>query len=159
MSTLKLHKLGPKPKLDIKKISMHLRCILNDEEKLAAGRALADAGEAITRLEADLDSIKVDFKGKISAQESIIGTEQSKIRSGYEVRDVPCEVTYDEPKKGQRTIRRMDTKETHEVQAMSGDELQRTLALEMTTTGPITPAAGAATSPVIEDQAAGDGEE
>jgi septum formation inhibitor MinC len=123
---------------DDKKISMHLRCILTDEEKLAAGRELAESTNQLNEIESDKKRVSDDFKAKASTAEAQIGILSNKLRSGYEFRQVECLVVFDDPKPGEKTIYRTDIKvakkpgETVEVRRMTEEEKQRQLILEPT---------------------------
>lgn len=91
-----------------KKIRMHLRCLLNDSEKLETGQQLADATNELTEIESDKKRVADDFKSKLSSAESEVAILSSKLRSGYEFRDVECLVAFDDPEPGKKTIYRTD---------------------------------------------------
>lgn len=101
--------------------------MLTDEEKLVAGKEMADARERLTELEGDLKRISGDLKAQMLAEESKVLTMSSKIRSGYEFRQVKCEVEFNEPAQGRKTVTRLDTHETHEVRDMTPEENQRVM--------------------------------
>ena len=123
---------------DDKKISMHLRCILTDEEKLSAGRELAESTNQLNEIESDKKRVTDDFKAKASTAEAQIGILSNKLRSGYEFRQVECVVVFDDPKPGEKTVYRTDIKvakkpgEKVDVRTMSEEEKQRQLILEPT---------------------------
>lgn len=119
-----------KPEPAKKKISLSLRCNLTDQEKIAAGKELAETTNRLTELENDKSRVVSDFKAKITAEEAQVAMISNKVRSGYEFRDVECVVTYDTPKPGQKEIVRLDTKEVVRVEQMSEAEKQRDLPLE-----------------------------
>lgn len=96
------------PTPEKKKISMHLRCNLTDDEKLDAGRELAEATNTLTELENDKKRVNDDFKSKVSAAEAEVGVLSNKLRSGYEFRNVECDVVFDDPEPGKKTIYRND---------------------------------------------------
>lgn len=87
---------------------MHLRCNLTDDEKLDAGRELAEATNTLTELENDKKRVNDDFKSKVSAAEAEVGVLSNKLRSGYEFRNVECDVVFDDPEPGKKTIYRND---------------------------------------------------
>lgn len=115
---------------EIKKITQKLRCLLTDEEKICAGKELAEATESIETLENDKAQIVADFKAKITAAQAQISVLSNKLRSGYEFRDVACELRYDVPAKGQKQVFRLDTKKVVETAPMTEEEKQRQLPLE-----------------------------
>ena len=119
-----------KPKIEVKKIEMTLKCILTGDELLQAGKDMADAQEAMRAHQSDLDRIMKDIQAKVVAEESKVITNASRIRSGYDFRNIACEVHFDIPASGQKTIYRTDTDEVVEVRFMTDDEKQRLLALE-----------------------------
>lgn len=119
-----------KPKPEIKKITQKLRCVLSNEQKIDAGKELAEATNELKELEDDKAQIVSDFKAKITAIEARVGVLSNKLRSGYEFQDVPCELRFDTPEAGQKQIVRLDTKEVVSNGVMSEEEKQRNLALE-----------------------------
>jgi hypothetical protein len=129
--------------MEAKKIKLHLRCFLTDEEKLAIGNTLADKTNELREIENDKSRVVADFKAKATSVESDIGVASNKLRSGYEFRDVDCKVEYNDPVAGKRTVYRLDTPPeegwTVEVQDMSEEEIlrsqQQELPLGETTTG------------------------
>ena len=118
-----------KPKIEVKKIEMHLKCILTGEELLQAGKDMADAQQEARTLESELDRIKKDFNSKITTAECHVSDNAAKIRSGYEFRKIPCEVHSDIPSKGKKTVYRLDNDSVVEVREMTGEEMQHQLAL------------------------------
>jgi len=115
---------------DTKKVTQKLRCLLTADEKIEAGRELAEATNELTAIEEDKAQIVADFKHRTSAAEARIGVLSNKLRSGYEFRDVECEVRFDTPEKGQKQVVRLDTDEIVATNPMSEEEKQRELPLE-----------------------------
>ena len=54
----------------------------------------------------------------------------NKLRSGYEMRDVECEIHFDKPEQGQKQTIRLDTNEVVTTAVMTEEEKQRQLPLE-----------------------------
>lgn len=96
---------------------------LTDEEVLKYGRDVARAVSDRGRIEIELDSVKADYKGKISEQDGIIGKLSPRIHSGIETREVACEEVKDW-KKGTVTVTRLDTLDVIEDRPMREDEKQ-----------------------------------
>ena len=119
-----------KPTPESTKITQQLRCQLTDEEKIQAGKELAEATNELTELENDKAQIVSDFKAKTTSAEARVAVLGNKIRSGYEFRAVECSVTMDTPEPGLKQTVRLDTKEIVTTAAMSEDEKQRKLELE-----------------------------
>ena len=80
----------PKPAPDktlSRRVTKALSVKLTDEEVLKYGRDVARAYADRERIEAALDSIKAEYKGKIAEQDAIISKLSAKIRaSGYSFR-------------------------------------------------------------------------
>lgn len=96
---------------------------LTEAEILQYGRDVARAVSDKTRIEAEFDSVKADYKGKIAEQEAIVSKLSPRIHSGKETRDVECA----EVKNWTRmtvTVTRTDTMEEIESRPMREDEKQ-----------------------------------
>jgi hypothetical protein len=94
---------------------------LTEAEVLQYGRDVARAVSDKTRIEAEFDSVKADYKGKIAEQEAIVSKLSPRIHSGKETRDVECS----EVKNWTRmtvTVTRTDTMEEIESRPMREDE-------------------------------------
>lgn len=103
-----------------------LRCELTDDESRQAAKRLAERMEDKERKEAELDSVKNQFKGEISRIDADITAAKNLVRDGYEMRDVQVEEVRDFDTETV-TLTRMDTFETIEERRMRGEELQRPL--------------------------------
>lgn len=112
-----------KQKIMRRNITKSLPVKLTDEEVLKYGRDVARAVADKGRIEIELDSVKVDYKGKISEQEGIIGKLSPRIHSGIETREVKCEEIKDYVK-GTVTVTRLDTFDIIEDRPMREDEKQ-----------------------------------
>ena len=106
-----------------------LRCNLTDDEKMLAGKELAESTNTLTQLEEDKAQIVADFKARTTAAEAKISILSNKIRSGYEFRQVECRVEFDKPEPGLKITTRMDTFEIIRTENMSDDEKQQQLEL------------------------------
>jgi len=102
---------------------------LTDAEVLKYGRDAARAVADRTRIEAEFDSVKADYKSKIGEQTAIIGKLSPRIHSGIETRDVECEEVRNWTK-GTVTVTRMDTGEVVESRPMREDEKQMEVTFE-----------------------------
>ncbi len=94
--------------MENKKIKMHLKCLLSDNEKLEAGESLANATNELNEIEADKKRVNDDFKSRTSSAEAQVGILSNKLRSGYEYREVDCQIVFDSPEDGKKTIYRTD---------------------------------------------------
>jgi len=126
---MKKEKDNPKvEKVVSRKITKSLPCKLKDDEVLKYGRDLARAHAELDRINNELDSIKADYKGKISEQDSLIGKLSVRVHSGVETREVECEELRNWTKARLSVIRK-DTGEVIEDRPMREDEKQMEVSL------------------------------
>ena len=95
--------------MEKKKIKQTMQCLLSAEEKLALAQEMAQSTGKKSSLEAALKEISSQYKAQIVQQENLIQQASQRIRDGYEYREVDCEVEYNVPERGQKTIIRLDT--------------------------------------------------
>lgn len=120
-------KQGAKDKTVRRMVTKALPVNLTEAEVLQYGRDVARAVSDKTRIEAEFDSVKADYKGKIAEQEAIVSKLSPRIHSGKETRDVECS----EVKNWTRmtvTVTRIDTMEDIESRPMREDEKQMEIA-------------------------------
>lgn len=118
------------PTPEVKKTTQKLRCKLSLTDNIEAGQRLADATEQLKSIEEEKSEVMADFKARTTAAEAEISVMSSKIRQGYEYRDVQCEIRFNDPKEGEKTTVRLDTNETVATGPMTDEEKQRDLPLE-----------------------------
>jgi hypothetical protein len=116
----------PKPDSETTQL---LRVVLTDEEIREKSRALADKATELNQLEEDKKRASSHFGAEVKAARGEITRLSQFITSGYELRDVRCEVFYHAPKPGQKTTIRTDTGETVNVQTMTSMEMQMRLPI------------------------------
>ncbi|MBO4619436.1 MAG: hypothetical protein J5654_04935 [Victivallales bacterium] len=80
--------------------------------KLSLAEEMSQATVKRNGLEDALKEISSQYKADIVQQENIIRQAAAKIHDGYEYRDVDCEVEFNVPERGKKTITRSDTGET-----------------------------------------------
>lgn len=117
-----------------KKSEMQLRVTFTNDELLGIARKLAEANAELGRAEDDKKAVTAQLKAKCDGITARVGELSGKINSGFEYRNVQVETTYDEPKVGLKTTRRLDTLEIVDTEPMSLAERQIDL--------PLTPAPG-----------------
>ena len=100
---------------------------LTDTDRLRFCQEMADAKDGKDRLEAQASEVSKDFKAKIAAHETRMGSLASVIRAGYQYVDVPCEVRLATPTPNLKTIVRLDTNETVEQLEMTDADRQSML--------------------------------
>jgi hypothetical protein len=104
-----------------------LKYSFSRDEIVDIARQQADSAFSRNELEAQLDSIKADFKGRLGLLETSIDKAQRKIRDGYEMREIECEVQFHTPEDGQKRIVRLDTGEEVAIEYMLPHERQEIL--------------------------------
>lgn len=82
---------------------------------------LANTTQQITQTRDEKKAVVSQFKSKIDELESKTGALSSKISSGYEIREVECEVKYHKPEQGKKTIIRKDNNQKI-VEKMTSEE-------------------------------------
>jgi len=108
------------------KVTKQLQCKLSEAEVLAFGRELAGAHAEKNRVQAQLDAVKADYKGKIEEQLGRISSLSAKVHSGIETRDVEC-VMEKNFETGRVTVVRLDCGKIIEDRPMREDEKQMEL--------------------------------
>lgn len=109
------------------KVDRLLKHTFSRDEIVEIAQESASAAYSRNELEAQLDSIKADFKGRIGLLETAIDKAQRKIRDGYEMRDIQCEVQFHTPVDGMKRVVRLDTYEEVGIEAMLPHERQEIL--------------------------------
>lgn len=112
-----------------KTVSRSLSCVLTKDEKSSYGNALAHEIQRTTQAQETLKSIASEHKAIIQALKEEVMRLSNVINSGYEMRDVDCEVTKN-LYLGTIKIIRMDTGEVIEERMLRGDEAQHDFNFE-----------------------------
>jgi hypothetical protein len=113
-----------------KQIKSNLAYQFTSEELIALGKELGESQIKLRQTEDDRKMVADEWKAKISCGEAHIASLSNKTSSGYEYRDIPCTVTYDDPAAGEKTVRRGDAGEIVKVMLMDDSENQTELPLE-----------------------------
>ena len=103
-----------------------LKCILEDDEKLALGDEMAKAESERHSHEDKLASVSKQIKADIAACEAIIRKNASLLREGYEHRNVPIVTTRNFQERTVVVVR-LDIDEEIENRDMRPDEAQMEL--------------------------------
>lgn len=109
------------------RVERHLKYTFNQDERNELASDLANAYYDRTELESQLASIKADFKGKIGSIEAQIEKQTRRIRDGYEMREIECEVQFHTPEEGKKRVVRIDTGEVVGIELMLPHERQEVL--------------------------------
>ena len=107
----------------VRKYSTNLKVQLTDNEIIEAASAMAKSMDIVKSLEADLASLKSNFKAKIAEETARLEQYQGKVRNKSDYREVDCEETKDKKTKKITTVR-LDTGEVIEDRNMTYNELQ-----------------------------------
>lgn len=109
------------------KVERMLKYTFSRDEIVLIAQESAAAAFSRNVLESELDSIKADYKGRIGLLETTIDKSQRKIRDGYEMREIECEVQFHTPEDGMKRVVRLDTGEEVAVEYMLPHERQEIL--------------------------------
>lgn len=107
----------------------HLRHEFDKDERLENAKQLAEALSESDRIDGELERVKADFKSRTTTVQAKIGGLRDKVTSGYEMRETRCEWRYDDPKKGKKSLYRLDTDTIVETVEMSEADKQGELPL------------------------------
>ena len=99
-----------------------LNCKFTDEEMRQFGITLAQEAQRKERLEDAKKQSASQFKADIDAVDAQIRSLSQKLARGSEDRYVDCDVFFNSPEEGKKTIVRTDTGETLSVSPMTEDE-------------------------------------
>lgn len=111
-----------------KTVSEYLKHHFTAEERLKLSEQLSQAVMERSAAEEELQTVKADFKSRITRAEATIADCARKINTGYEMRSVECELVKDFATNTVR-YRRLDTGEIVRERAMTAVERQRSLEL------------------------------
>lgn len=117
-------KYGKKPD---KLIKRYLRHDFSDADRAELAKELASANLRKKRVEDEKKSVNSDFKSRIDRLDADINKLSQSLSSDFEMRNVECEVYYDAPEKGLKTVINCETREVVAVEKMDPDEMQMPL--------------------------------
>jgi hypothetical protein len=106
------------------KIEELLKCELTNDELIVKGNELSKKNQEISRLENNKKAITSEYSAKINAAVAEIETLSLAISSRSEDRQVKCEIKYNNPVEGQKTIIRCDTSAIVRIIMMDDEEKQ-----------------------------------
>ena len=70
---------------------------------------MANKTQEISQVEAEKKSLTSGFASRINILKTSVNSLADKVSSGYEMREVQCDVKYHFPRQGQKTLTRRDT--------------------------------------------------
>jgi len=109
---------------------LFLRVEFTPEEIKNFSSDLARKTAELSQAEEDKKAAVAQFADQLASAKATVSRLARNINSGYEMRNVDCEVTLHSPKKGLARIIRLDTGEEVNVRPMTADELQEKLPLK-----------------------------
>lgn len=101
-----------------------LNCKFTTEELKEIGIKLALENQRKERLEDEKKQSQSQYKSEIDAADAKIKSLAQKLARGSEDREIDCDVLYNTPEEGKKTIKREDTGETIQVMDMTEAEQQ-----------------------------------
>ena len=104
--------------------SMLLKCELTSDELLACGARMANASATLKVVEGEFETVKSQYKAKVSEQEAVIQKNAGLINTKFEHRMVEVDTVSDYNQETV-TVIRQDTHEVVETRRMTADELSR----------------------------------
>jgi hypothetical protein len=99
-----------------------LDCILTDQELAECGKELARTNQRKARLEAEKKSTASHYKAEMDQCDAEIEQLSLKSTTGVESRMVECQLFYNNPEDGLKTLIRLDTEEKVYTEPMTVDE-------------------------------------
>jgi hypothetical protein len=116
--------------LQPKRTIEYLRHDFSQEELLEKAQELAGLTREKGSTEDEKKSANSNFKAQIDKIDAQIRIVSNEISNGYRHQNVDCEIHFNFPNSGMKTIFRKDTGETVKVESMSADEMQLELELQ-----------------------------
>jgi hypothetical protein len=105
-----------------------LKCVLTNQERVELANRQSQAIEELASQKEELDTIKAQYKAKITALEGEVAGSARIINAGYQMKNVDCRVYRDFNRRVVMIFRQdTDPEEMVEQRAMTTDELQRKL--------------------------------
>lgn len=109
------------------KIYQNLKVPLTDVQVLGHGRKQAQLLQELAGVEEDEKQVKAQYKAKKEKLLADIKFESQIVNNGYIFKDVECEVRFNEPVSGQKSIVRLDTGDVVAIETMTPREMNRPL--------------------------------
>jgi hypothetical protein len=117
---------------------MRRESIINSLECKYTPEEMAEIAKNLSGNVAELESVAAEkkvsdatYNGRIKKIEEEIGTLAKSYNRGYEMRDITCDICYDDPAPGQKSIYRVDTKELVATKEMTFEEKQTELQFNL----------------------------
>ena len=117
---------------ETKKTEQYLRYNFTDAEITDYAKCLARSNQEYSSLEETKKRVTKELAASLEEKQGEVLKFSRLINNGHEYRMMPCTITFDEPKRGEKTITRDDSCEVVIVSRMSEEEMQIKLPLQGT---------------------------
>ena len=107
-----------------KQVLFETRHTFTQDELRKLGADLANANASVYELRSEKDVETKRLAAAIKAAEDTAANITHKIREGWELREIPCLVKLDTPRRGMAEIVSMETGEVLDTRPMKDDEMQ-----------------------------------
>lgn len=108
-------------------ITREIKHTLGEPEKMKYGKYLAEKISERDQIALDKKEAMSEFKSRLDNVMADINSFSEALNTGFEMREVKCEVFFNLPSPGKKTIVRMDTGEEIGIENMTEDEKQEEL--------------------------------
>lgn len=112
-------------------VTKQLKTPFSDGEMQDTAKALVDEITALENTENEKKAEQSAFKERIDRHTAAISELSHKYAKGYEMKDVECDIRYNNPEPGKKTLIRMDTGETVETVEMTQEERQEEIQFNL----------------------------
>lgn len=125
-------------------VNRSIQCSYTPEEKAEIAKSMAASQADMEAAESEKKVSDAAYNERIKKHSADISNLAKKYNKGYEMKELSCDIRYDDPATGQKTFYRMDTKEAVETLEMSWEEKQEELQFNLPADGApdTTPAPG-----------------
>ncbi len=115
--------------IPVKPVKEFLKYVFSDDEIHAKGQELARLNSEKLAIKKEKKSVMSLYTAKLDKNAEEIDMVSEHINNGYEDRYIDCEIHFNDPNSGMKTIYRKDDGSSIRTLSMSPDELQLELAL------------------------------
>ncbi len=107
-----------------------LKVNIDNGKLIELGRELSRYNQEWIELESEKSSVAADYTAKIKRVKTEVEGISLKISTNSEYKNIDCRYDYNVPKKGMKTLTRLDTKKKIGEEKMSNDDVQMLLKLK-----------------------------
>ena len=116
---------------ETKRTEEYLRYNFTDTEITDYAKLLARSNQEYSALEETKKRVTKELAASLEEKQGEVLKFSRLINNGHEYRMLLCTLTFDDPKRGEKTVRRDDSGEVVKVMRMSEEEMQIKLPLEV----------------------------